>query len=113
MVASNSEEVFARQIRYIQVQLSSTAPDHTGPDSGDEEEFEDIDEEGEDGADEVEDFEAEGALQELGRYTKWVSHIARPSVYADIMPLVYSSDVRAIMITCNLHRIGHRAGSGR
>mmetsp|Transcript_25630 Transcript_25630/g.71669 ORF Transcript_25630/g.71669 Transcript_25630/m.71669 type:complete len:917 (-) Transcript_25630:266-3016(-) len=59
VVADNSEDVFARQIRYIQVQLSSTAPDYSGPPSDDEEEFEDIDEDGEDEGDEADDFEAE------------------------------------------------------
>lgn len=68
MVAANSEEVFARQIRYIQVQLGSSAPDHAGPPSGDEEEFEDVDEEGEElGDEEVEDWEPEEALNQVGR----------------------------------------------
>eukprot|EP00873_Tetraselmis_striata_P000606 jgi/Tetstr1/420870/TSEL_011943.t1 len=67
MVAANSEEVFARQIRYIQVQLGSSAPDHAGPPSGDEEEFEDVDEEGEElGDEEVEDWEPEEALNQGG-----------------------------------------------
>uniref|UniRef100_A0A061SGW0 Lish domain-containing protein armc9-like n=1 Tax=Tetraselmis sp. GSL018 TaxID=582737 RepID=A0A061SGW0_9CHLO len=59
MVAANSDEVFARQIRYIQLQLGSTAPDTDGPPSCDEEEFEDIDEDGEEEGDEADSFEAE------------------------------------------------------
>ena len=59
MVAENSEEVFARQIRYIQGQLNNDAPDDDGPPSDDEEEFEDIDEEGEDvDGDEADEYEA-------------------------------------------------------
>jgi len=68
MVAANSEEVFARQIRYIQVQLGSNAPDADGPPSGDEEEFEDVDEEGEElyGDEYEEDFEPEEMLGKDG-----------------------------------------------
>lgn len=57
-MAANSEEVFARQIRYIQVQLNSNAPDDCGQPSDDEEEFEDIDEEGEDDGEDVDELEA-------------------------------------------------------
>ena len=68
MVAANSEEVFARQIRYIQAQLGSEVPDRDDAPSGDEEEFEDIDEEGEDvDGDEADEYEAtENPLPKVG-----------------------------------------------